>query len=324
MSMTKHEAQAVVARWHLGQTSQQYESSGLGPGTISTGKNDHGGVSYGSYQLSSASGTLQEYLAQSRYGAQFAGLTPATPAFDSKWRELARMDPGFGADQHAFIGRSHYEAQLERLARAGLDVRDRGRAVQDCVWSTSVQLRNLTTRIFREGLQERFGREFRLAELSDRDIVEAVQDYKAAHTTALFKSSPAWHRNLVARAHAERADLVRLAEAEKLAPEPINRTPRPDAHHGPSAPSRRDLHEHDGDVLRTQSSLAHLGYTGADGRLLAVDGHMGRNTRYALKQYQRDHALPVTGHVDAPTSRRLEADDLTLASSAHPAHTLYG
>ncbi|WP_330873180.1 hypothetical protein [Xanthomonas fragariae] len=59
-------------------TSSRYESSGRGAGTISTGKNDHGGVSYGTYQLSTSQGTLQEYLDQSRYGPQFFGLEPLT------------------------------------------------------------------------------------------------------------------------------------------------------------------------------------------------------------------------------------------------------
>lgn len=321
--MTKQEAQAIVAGWHLGKTSQQYESSGLGPGAISTGKNDHGGVSYGSYQLSTASGTLREYLTQSHYGVHFAGLTPATPPFDAKWRELARTDPGFGADQHAFIGRSHYESQLEHLTRAGLDVRDRGRAVQDCVWSTSVQLRNMTTRIFRDGLQERFGRDVRLADLSDREIVEAVQDYKAAHTTSLFKSSPAWHKNLIKRANHERADLVRLAEVEQLAPPPMKHTTRPDAGHVPATSHPQTAPEHVDGLRRAQSELAHLGYTGADGRTVAVDGRMGRNTRHALEQYQREHALPITGRADEVTSARLRVDDSTMASSTHPAHKLY-
>ncbi|WP_133479771.1 peptidoglycan-binding domain-containing protein [Cognatilysobacter segetis] len=323
MSMTRQEAQAIVTGWQLGQTSQRYESSGLGPGTISSGRNDHGGVSYGSYQLSSASGTLREYLAQSRYGAHFEGLKPATPAFDARWRELARTDPAFGADQHAFIGRSHYQSQLERLAHAGLDVRDRGRAVQDCVWSTSVQLRNLTTRIFRDGLQERFGSNVRLADLSDREIVEAVQDYKAAHTTTLFRSSPAWHRNLVARANHERTELVRLADAEQRAPSPMDRGNTPAPLHAPSTDGPRPAPHRDGELRHVQSALAHLGYTGADGRLVAVDGRMGRNTRHALEQYQRDHALPVTGRVDDPTAAGLRADELSLASSTHPAHPLY-
>jgi len=37
--------------WRLGQTSAWFETRGHGAGTVSTGQNDHGGVSYGEYQL---------------------------------------------------------------------------------------------------------------------------------------------------------------------------------------------------------------------------------------------------------------------------------
>ena len=70
--------------WHLGMTSASRESRG-DPGTISAGKDDHGGVSYGTYQFSSKQGTLNEYLQQSAYKKDFDGLQPTTPAFDAKW-----------------------------------------------------------------------------------------------------------------------------------------------------------------------------------------------------------------------------------------------
>src|SRR5687767_1697691 len=114
MSDDVEKARRAIDGWHLGQTSSRYESSGKGAGVISTGKGDHGGVSYGAYQLSTKMGTLQEYLDQSRYGAQFSGLTPATPEFNAKWRELAKTDPGFAKDQHDFIGKSHYNEQEDR------------------------------------------------------------------------------------------------------------------------------------------------------------------------------------------------------------------
>src|SRR5579859_685090 len=107
-------AKQVVDKWQLGMTSAAHETGGRGPATISMGKNDYGGVSYGTYQFSSEVGTLKEYLGQSRYKGSFAGLTPVTPAFDAKWRELATNEPGFGKDQHDFIQRTHYHPQASR------------------------------------------------------------------------------------------------------------------------------------------------------------------------------------------------------------------
>lgn len=209
-------AQQAVANWHLGQTSAQYESGGRGPGTISTGRGDKGGVSYGAYQLSSAEGTVQEYLASSRYGASFDGLVPVTDAFNERWRELARTDPAFGRDQHLFVGRSHYEQQLSRLASNGLDLSGRGNAVQDMVWSTSVQYRGLTSRIVERGLEEKFPKGYVLGDVSDREIIEAVQDYKVAHNSTLFRSSPQMWRGLLRRASSEKADLLELVGHEEV------------------------------------------------------------------------------------------------------------
>jgi hypothetical protein len=55
--------------YHLGEIAEIYEGSG--PGTISSGTGDEGGVSYGTYQLSTARGVLNEYLKQSAYADNF-------------------------------------------------------------------------------------------------------------------------------------------------------------------------------------------------------------------------------------------------------------
>ena len=148
---------AAMDGWHLGMTSARHESGRRGAETISTGKGDHGGVSYGAYQLSSKSGTLREYLDQSRYEKEFVGLSPATDEFNAKWTQLARTDPAFGQDQHDFIKITHYDKQIYALKAGGLDLSDRGPAVQDAIWSTSVQYRALTPSLFRNGLEAKFG-----------------------------------------------------------------------------------------------------------------------------------------------------------------------
>lgn len=216
MARTLEDARREVNTWHLGKTSEQHETGGHGPGTISTGKHDLGGMSYGSFQLATGPGTLQEYLEHSRYGKEFDGLVPKTKEFNAKWKELAATDSGFATDQHDFIKHSHYDKQVARLQQAGLDLSDRGRAVHDALWSTSVQYRGLTKTVFTKGLEERFGKDYNLSMLSDRDIVEAVQDYKLAHNNTLFRSSPGSWPGLIRRAHEEKADLTRLADSEAV------------------------------------------------------------------------------------------------------------
>ncbi|MGW8276910.1 VgrG-related protein [Xanthomonas axonopodis] len=203
---------ATMDGWHLGMTSARHESGRRGVETISTGKGDHGGVSYGAYQLSSKSGTLREYLDQSRYAGEFAGLSPTTDAFDAKWTQLARTDAAFGQDQHDFIKSTHYDKQVAALKAGGLDLSDRGAAVQGAIWSTSVQYRTLTPSLFRKGLEEKFGDNYQLSDLTDRQIVEALQDYKYSHTETLFKSSPTQWDSLRDRALEEKHDLIGLTE----------------------------------------------------------------------------------------------------------------
>jgi peptidoglycan hydrolase-like protein with peptidoglycan-binding domain len=76
-------------------------------------------------------------------------------------------------------------------------------------------------------------------------------------------------------------------------------------------------------ACNAQAALAHLGYTGSDGRLLNVDGTLGRNSQHALAQFQRDHGLPATGHLNEATQQRLAVMERTMASNTHPANDLY-
>lgn len=329
------QARQVVDSWYLGQTSSHYESSGQGAGVISTGKGDHGGVSYGTYQLSTKMGTLGEYLSQSRYGEKFLALTPDTPAFNAKWKELAGTDPGFAKDQHDFIGKSHYGEQLASLNAAGIELSSRGRAVQDAIWSTSVQFRGLTSRIFARGLAEKFGEDFDLAKLPDRDVVEAVQDYKIAHNASLFRSSPAWQPGLLRRASAEKTSLLKLAAQETdLKANGVDIDQRTfDSASTAAVHQQADVL---GDVLhiggghkegiRTlQASLDRLGYTGLHGHPLVSDGTPGPNTEYAIKSFQHAHQLHVDGAAGKDTRAALvDAQYSPLLSEAtHPAHLLY-
>lgn len=339
--------------WTLGDTSRRYETGGRGPGTISTGRGDKGGVSYGSYQISSEEGTLREYLGQSPYREQFAGLTPNTPEFKEKWRELARTDPGFAQDQHDFIKRTHYDPQAQTLKNRGLDLSDRGPAVQDALWSTSVQFRGLTPDIFEKGLKEKFGDNYDLSKLSDKDIVEAVQDYKINHNDRLFRSSPELWDSLKDRARNEKADLVQLAERNPVQaadqPTPPGRPTQPpqsgqtapdtagQAPPASSPPGTRSSSQSPSEVRELQNRLNQLGYTDAQGRPLASDGIVGPKTEAAIKAFQREHGLDADGIAGPLTREALKtaqprqgaatpsapANGPLLSDPSHPDHGMY-
>jgi hypothetical protein len=200
--------------WVLGQTSKSFESGKGGAGTVSTGKGDFGGASYGTYQLSSKQGTLQNFLKASGYGSQFEGLEPGTQAFNQRWKYVAQNDPRFGTAQHDFIKQTHFDPQVARLKRAGIDISGRGKAVQDAVWSTSVQFGGETS-LIEKALKGKDS-----ARLSDAEFVSALQDYKIAHNDRLFsKSSNKVRAGTLNRARNEKTQLLSLAAIEsKIAP----------------------------------------------------------------------------------------------------------
>lgn len=136
-------ASSVSPARGLGSLSRKYEVGSNGAATVSKGVGDHGGVSYGSYQLSSKFGRPAEFLAADGkpWAADFAGLEQGTEPFSKAWKAVAARDLArFEAAQHEFIKRTHYDVQVKKIVRdAALDVSARSRALQDVAWSTAVQ-----------------------------------------------------------------------------------------------------------------------------------------------------------------------------------------
>jgi murein DD-endopeptidase MepM/ murein hydrolase activator NlpD len=127
----------------LGALSAKYETGGRGPGTVSTGAGDPGGVSYGSYQMASKMGTVARFIAQAGFpwARDFQGLTPGTAQFTAVWKRIATdQTADFQHAQHAFIKATHYDLLCAKvLSEDKLDINTRSRAVQDVIWSTAVQ-----------------------------------------------------------------------------------------------------------------------------------------------------------------------------------------
>ena len=67
------------SEWHLGQTSAHYESTG--PGTISSGMGDHGGVFCDTYPFSTQpdGGPLKDFLQPPAHIEKFRGRKPTAP-----------------------------------------------------------------------------------------------------------------------------------------------------------------------------------------------------------------------------------------------------
>lgn len=197
----------AIEGWKLGVTSAQYESRG-GVGTISSGRGDHGGVSYGTYQMSSKTGTADAYARQSRYAKQFGGAKAGSREFSAVWARIAQTDAaGFEKDQHDYIKRTHFDPAVKMLRDMGIDIAKAGPAVHDAVWSTSVQFGPAkAARMINAALGGKLG--------GDREAVQAIQGYKIRNNSALFSSSSASvQAGTLRRAHAELNSLTRLAAA---------------------------------------------------------------------------------------------------------------
>ena len=127
----------------LGKLSAKYETGGRGPGIVSTGKGDFGGVSYGSYQMASKMGVPQKFVKQAGFPwlADFQNLAAGSAEFTACWKRIAANEPdAFQKCQHEYIKKTHYDLLVAKILNDdGLDVNSRCRALQDVVWSTAVQ-----------------------------------------------------------------------------------------------------------------------------------------------------------------------------------------
>jgi murein DD-endopeptidase MepM/ murein hydrolase activator NlpD len=127
----------------LGALSAKYETGGRGPGTVSTGAGDRGGVSYGSYQMASKLGVATRFVTEAGFPwvAEFQNLKAGSAEFTACWKRIATNEPdAFQKCQHDFIKKTHYDLLVAKILKEdGLDVNTRSRALQDVVWSTAVQ-----------------------------------------------------------------------------------------------------------------------------------------------------------------------------------------
>ncbi len=124
----------------LGWLSELEESANAGSATVSSGKGDPGGVSYGIYQLSSTQGAVKAFVDE-YYASQFAGLRPGTSEFTQRWVQLSNADEDtLAANQYAFIKQTHYDVMAQRLrdgCQFDIEQRTLARATSSFRWQFS-------------------------------------------------------------------------------------------------------------------------------------------------------------------------------------------
>lgn len=136
-------ALGAALAFELGILSAKYETGGRGPGTVSSGAGDPGGVSYGSYQMATKTGTVKRFVTQADFPwlKDFQSLTPGTPDFSACWKRIAtNQTDDFQKCQHEFIKRTHYDLLVAKiLSDNDVDMNTRTSTLQNVVWSTAVQ-----------------------------------------------------------------------------------------------------------------------------------------------------------------------------------------
>jgi len=320
-------------RWRVGDTSAFYESGHAGPGTVSSGVGDHGGVSYGTHQMATKTRTVHAYLRQSRFGEYFAGLTPGSTAFSEKWAEVARDHTDFGTDQHDFIRRTHADPVMRGLQRSGIALADRGPAVQDMIWSIAVQ--HGSPLVIERGLRETYGDRPSIELLSDREIVSAVLDSKLRHVHRDFEhSSLATREGVERRIVAEKAALLHLDRTgESATRQQLARFEAEAASLSFGSPTAR--------VIDLQQRLGFSGIHDGRGERLSADGIFTYSTAEAVRSFQSSVGIPATGkagpltmyHLDQQVSLRRGYDPrpqvepamptCRLDDRSHPDHAFY-
>lgn len=125
----------------LGWIAESQETPGGGVHTVSTGRSDPGGVSYGANQLSSRAGTMGMFLESPEgqpFSNHFEGARPGSEDFGRRYHELvSRQGNELDQAQHDFLYRTHFLPASDFADKLGFDITSR--PLQEAIWSMSTQ-----------------------------------------------------------------------------------------------------------------------------------------------------------------------------------------
>tara|TARA_R110000822_G_scaffold275773_1_gene397885 strand:- start:19625 stop:20230 length:606 start_codon:yes stop_codon:yes gene_type:complete len=193
--------------YKIGDLAEKYEVSNRGPGYISSGASwgDPGGDSYGSYQLETKKGTMQEYLqGDDRFINTLKKFKVNSLEFRAKWRQLAAEDEaGFEQSQFMYLSKKKRGA-VEALRYADqLGWSANNFALQSAVFSTVNQSGG-----WRKGIFDKAG----IKATDDiKTQINKLYDARAAYFRSLTTLTPEIKRNIIQqRTVLERKDCLKL------------------------------------------------------------------------------------------------------------------
>ncbi|MGV8980829.1 VgrG-related protein [Clostridium sp.] len=134
----------------FGSTSAKYESNG-NPGTISNTPGDYGGKSYGAWQFSANTGSLDSFVnsLQKKDSEIYSRLSKAKAKdgnrfgtnFDTAWTSIALADrDNFLNLQQGCVKENYYDTAAQALkSKYGFDISKKSDALKESLYSTVVQ-----------------------------------------------------------------------------------------------------------------------------------------------------------------------------------------
>jgi hypothetical protein len=204
----------------LGSISAAFESGGRGVGTISTGKGDNGGVSYGKHQLATNNGSMTNFLRSEegqKYYNDFRGLKAGSKEFNDKYTEVTKRDgEGMEKAQGAYNKKQNYDPVASWFTEQyDVDLEKRSRALKEVVYSIGTQYGPSTgKRVIADALGNRD-----VAGMDDADVISRLQDTRAATVSERFRSSDSKTKDSIyRRAGTEKAAALAMLNEEKAGP----------------------------------------------------------------------------------------------------------
>ena len=149
-SIFSDNSQNTESKSGLGFVASKYESNS-NPGTISNTPGDYGGKSYGAWQFSSKTGSLDSFVnsLRGKNSEFYAELSEAKAKdgnkfgknFDATWTSIALSNKDkFLNLQQGYVKQNYYDKVAQSLkSKYGFDINEKSNALKESLWSTVVQ-----------------------------------------------------------------------------------------------------------------------------------------------------------------------------------------
>jgi hypothetical protein len=114
------------------------------------------------------------------------GALAGSPGFIAEWKAIAKEDPKvFHKLQSGFIKETHYDVQMQRLKKAGIDLSGKSNAVKNVIF-TMATAEGPHSKTIAQALQ---GKD--INKMDDKDLINSIYDTKAAKLDKMYSKNGA-------------------------------------------------------------------------------------------------------------------------------------